>query len=160
MGQIVVDPDGIKGRWKRYMERLLNVENEWDGNIESNPILGPAEKKTEKEVEEAIRTMKSRKAGGPTRVVGDMLKAAGSWGVKRMTKICNLVVKECRISVDSELSTLVPLYKEKGDPLDCGSYRAIKLLEHGMKVMERLSEKRIRKKVKIDEMLFGFMPGR
>ena len=72
MGQIVVDPDGIKGRWKRCMERLFNVENEWDGNIESNPILGPAEKITEKEVEEAIRVMKSRKAGGPT---GDMLMA-------------------------------------------------------------------------------------
>ena len=26
VGQIVVDQDGIKGRWKRYMERLLNVE--------------------------------------------------------------------------------------------------------------------------------------
>jgi len=160
VGQIVVDSDGIKGRWKRYMERLLNVENEWDSNIESNPVLGPAEKITEKEVEEAIRAMKSRKAGGPTGVVGDMLKAAGSWGVKRMTEICNLVVKEGRIPVDWELSTLVPLYKGKGDPLDCGSYRAIKLLEHGMKVLERVLEKRIRKKVKIDEMQFGFMPGR
>ena len=50
VGQIVVDSDGIKGRWKRCMERLLNVENEWDSNIESNPVLGPAEKITEKEV--------------------------------------------------------------------------------------------------------------
>ncbi len=96
VGQIVVDPDGIKGRWKRYMEMLLNTENEWDGNIESNLVLGPAQKITEKEVEEAIKALKSRKAGGPTGVVGDMLKAAGNWGVKRMTEICNLVVKEGR----------------------------------------------------------------
>ncbi len=60
--------------------------------------------------------MKSRKAGGPTGVVRDMLKAAGNWGVERMTKICNLVVKEGRIPVDWEMSTLVPLYKGKGDP--------------------------------------------
>ena len=70
VGQIVVDPYGIKGRWKRYMERLLDVENEWDGNIESNAILGPAEKITEKEVEEARRAMISRKAGGLMEVVG------------------------------------------------------------------------------------------
>ncbi len=62
------------------MEILLNAENEWDGNIESNPVFRPAEKITENEIEEAIKAMKSRKAGGPTGVVGDMLKAAGSWG--------------------------------------------------------------------------------
>jgi hypothetical protein len=159
-GTIVVNPDGVKARWKRYMETLLNMENVWDGSVESDSVLGPAEEITEKEVEDAIRAIKSRKAGAPTGLVGDMLKAAGSRGVKRMTEVCNLVVNEGCIPIDWELSTLVPLYKGKGDPLDCGSYRAIKLLEHGMKVLERVLEKRIRKKVKIDEMQFGFMPGR
>ena len=37
-----------------------------------------------------------------------------------------------------ELSTLIPIYKGKGDPMECGSYRAIKLLEHGMKVLKRV----------------------
>ena len=55
--------------------------------------------------------MKSGKAGGLTGVVGSMLKAARSWGVKRMAEICNLVVKEGRIPVDWEPSTLIPLYK-------------------------------------------------
>ena len=39
-------------------------------------------------------------------------------------------------------SVLVPLYKHKGDVRDCGAYRGVKLLEHGMKVMERLFERR------------------
>ena len=42
----------------------------------------------------------------------------------------------------------------------CGSYRAIKLLEHAIKVIERVFERRIREKVKIDAMQFGFMPGK
>ena len=42
----------------------------------------------------------------------------------------------------------------------CGSYRAIKLLEHAMKVTEHVFEQRIREKVKIDAMQFGFMPGK
>jgi len=35
-------------------------------------------------------------------------------------------------------------------------YRAIKLLEHAMKVIERVFERRIREKI----MQFGFMPGK
>ena len=81
-------------------------------------------------------------------------------GVKMMTEVCNLVVSEDKMPKDWELSTIIPIYKGKGDPMDCGSYRAIKLLEHGMKVLERVIEKRLRDKVKISDMQFGFMPGR
>ena len=52
------------------------------------------------------------------------------------------------------------MYKGKGDPLVCGSYIAIKLLEQPIKVLERVLEKRIRCHVSIDNMQFGFMPGK
>ena len=52
------------------------------------------------------------------------------------------------------------MYKGKGDPLVYVSYRAIKLLEQPMKVLERVLEKRIRCQVSIDNMQFGFMPGK
>ena len=42
--------------------------------------------------------------------------------------------------------------------MECVSYRAIKLLEHAMKVIHRVFETRIREKVKIDAMQFGFVP--
>ena len=57
-------------------------------------------------------------------------------------------------------SILIPVYKGKCDPLVCGSYRAIKLLEQPMKVLERVLEKWIRRQVSIDNMQFGFMPGK
>ena len=44
-------------------------------------------------------------------------------------------------------STVVPLYKGKGNVLDCDNCRKIKLLEHGMKVVEHVFEKRMRKMV-------------
>ena len=43
--------------------------------------------------------------------------------------------------------------------LECSSSRGIKLLEHGMKVEERVLERRLRKAVEIDKMQFGFRPG-
>ena len=42
-------------------------------------------------------------------------------------------------------NTVVPLYKCKGNVLQCSNYHTIKLLEHGMKVVERVFEKRLRK---------------
>ena len=42
----------------------------------------------------------------------------------------------------------------------CGSYRAIKLLEQLKKMLERVLEKRIGCQVSIDNMQFGFMPGK
>ena len=52
---------------------------------------------------------------------------------------------------------MVPIYKQKGDVMECGSYRGIKLMEHAMR---RVVDKRLREIVDIDGMQFGFMKGR
>ena len=57
-------------------------------------------------------------------------------------------------------STVIPLYKDKGDVQDCNNYRGIKLLSHMMKLWERVIEGRLRKEVSISKNQFGFMPGR
>ena len=51
-----------------------------------------------------------------------------------------------------------PVHGE-GDPLECGSFRAIKILDQAMNVWERVHEVWLKKQVEIDEMQFGFMPG-
>jgi len=55
---------------------------------------------------------------------------------------------------------VLPIYKGKGDPVECGSYRGIKLLEHAMKVVERIFEQRIWQQIDIDDVQFGFMKGK
>ena len=44
--------------------------------------------------------------------------------------------------------------------MSCGSCREVKLLEHAMKIVERVLERRIRTLVNLNEMQFGFMPGK
>jgi len=44
--------------------------------------------------------------------------------------------------------------------MECGSYRWIKLLEHAMKVVERIFEHRNRQQIENDDMPFGFMKGK
>ena len=77
-----------------------------------------------------------------------------------MTDLINNIVKEGCIPDDWRKSIPVPVYKGKGDPLVCSSYRAIQLLEQPMKVLETVLEKKIRCQVSIDNMQFGFMPGK
>jgi len=69
-------------------------------------------------------------------------------------------VKEGCILEDWKSSMVLPIYKGKGDPMECGSYGGIKLLEHAMKVVERIFEKGIRQQINIDDMQIGFMKGR
>jgi hypothetical protein len=77
-----------------------------------------------------------------------------------MTDLCNAVVKEGKIPEDWQKSWMVSVFKGKGDALECGSYRGIKLLDQAMKVLERVIEKRVRETVRINDMQFGFTPGR
>jgi len=55
---------------------------------------------------------------------------------------------------------ILPIHKGKGDPKECGSYRGIELLEHEMKVVERIFEHKIRQQIEVDDMQFGFIKGK
>ena len=61
-------------------------------------------------------------------LVSEMVKASCCFGTRWMTDLINNIIKERCIPDDWRKSTMVPVYK--CDPLVCGSYRAIKLLEH------------------------------
>jgi len=50
--------------------------------------------------------------------------------------------------------------QRKGDPMECGSCRGIKLLEYAMKVVEMIFEHRIQQQIDRDDMQFGFMKGK
>ena len=69
-------------------------------------------------------------------------------------------MKEGCIPEDWKSNVILPIYKGKGDPMERGSYRGIKLFEHAMKVVERIFENRIRQQIEVDDMQFGFMKGK
>ena len=83
----------------------------------------------------------------------------GDTGVEWLTDICNRVIAEEKIPEEWKQSFIVPIYKQKGDSLECGNYRGIKLMEHAMKIFERVLDSRLRKIVDINEKQFGFRKG-
>ena len=137
------------------MDKLLNVEHDWDGDLDCPEVMGPCCLISEEEVAAAIKKLKIGKAAGPTGVVSGMMKESGGFGSRWMTDLINNIVNKDCIPDDWRNSILVPVYKAKGDPLVCGSYRAIKLLEQPMKVLDTVFQKRIRCQVSIDNMQFA-----
>ena len=113
---------------------------------------------SKEEVRQAIQDLKVRKAAGSSGVTAEIVKTAGEQAVDCLTSICNRIVKEEAIPESWQMSELVPIYKGKGDVLEYSSSRGIKLLEHGMKVAERVPKRRLRQAVEIDKMQFGFRP--
>jgi len=159
-GNILTDEEAIRSRWRSYFEELLNVENAREPLEKINPVEGPENEITRKEIELAIKQMKSNKAPGPSGITAEMFKILGHDGIDWLYVILNDFLKQEKIPDDMKESEIVTIYKQKGDALECGNYRGIKLLEIALKVYERVIERRIRERVHIHDNQFGFMPGR
>ena len=99
------------------MEKLLHVENDWDGEVNCPEVMGPRCFNSEEEVAAAIKGLK-------------MGKAAGGFGSRWMTDLINNIVKGDCIPDDWRKSILVPVYKGKGDLLVCGSYTLPKMQDY------------------------------
>ncbi|KAF3684224.1 putative pre-mRNA-processing factor 6-like [Capsicum annuum] len=112
-----------------------------------------------KEVREAICRMRRGRATGPDEIPVDFWKFSGEAGLRWLTELFNDIFKSAKMSEAWRWSSIIPLYKNKGDIQSCNNYRGIKLLNHTMKIWERVVELRLRRIVAISENQFGFMPG-
>ena len=148
--------------WKEHYKRLLNEEFPWDSSHldMGSPKEGPAPWIDKQDVRIALKKMKNGKAAGVSGIVAEMLKASDEAGLELFTELFNNIVKEEKVPSDWEMSIIINCFKGKGDAVERGNFRGLKLLEHLMKVFERVMEKYIRDAVNINEMQFGFMPGR
>ena len=160
-GNLSFDNEAKKVAWKQHYERLLNEEFSWNPeDLTADPVVGPPIHIDVEMVVKAITKMKTGKAAGPSGIVAEMLKASGDTGARLVADLANDMVRNGVIPSDWEDSFIINIYKGKGDALERGNYRGLKLLDHVMKGMERVIEKIIRERISIDDMQFGFMPGR
>ena len=104
--------------------------------------------------------MKTLKAPGTSEVSLELIAASRGVGIQVMAEICQRVLNRFGMPVEFAPSLVVQIFKGKGDIKRCSCYCAIELLEHGMKVVERVLEKRVNRTVTVIEIQFGFMPER
>ena len=106
--RVLVDDLKILERWMEYYQKLMNEENPREGrNEQQAEVEGDVTEITSAEIEMALRNMKNGKATGPDNLLVKMWKSLGTdiW----------------------RKSILIPIYKNKGDILNCGNYPGIKL---------------------------------
>ena len=151
-GRLLVEEEEIKKRWAEYFEELLNVWDEREANIVAVPggrrmpvLNGMNESEiNEKEVNDAINEMKTGKAPGMDGCAVESLKSGGVIVVRWLVRLFNVCFRENRGPEDWKIACVVPLYKGKGERLECNNYRGISLLSVVGKAYGRLLIKRIR----------------
>ena len=104
--------------------------------------------------------MANVKLEGPDQIPMEVWKCLGEAGLEWLSELFNVIFRTAKMPREWRASTVIPLYKNKGDIQDCNNLRGIKLLSHTMKLWERVIERRLRRDVAISENQFGFMPGR
>ena len=151
----VIKNKGRRDTWE--VEGLLNDENEH--NLEEiNMVEGLTEEISKEDVKRALKKKKSGKVPGSTGMTSDLMKGESITG--ELTRVFSGIVDEGEIPKEWKNSVTVPIYKGKGDALECGKYREIRLVEYEMKLFKKVLEEKLKKLEKVAGRQFGFCPGR
>ena len=161
--KVLVKDEDIKQRWSDYFDKLFNGDQAHTSDttvLREEGNYDFMRRIREFEVKEALKKMKMGKAAGPDGIPIEVWKTLGDMEIRWLTKLFNKIWRHGKMPDAWRKSTIVPIYKNKGDIQNCSNYRGIKLISHTMKLWERVIEHRLRQKVTISENQFGFMPGR
>jgi len=154
-GKVLVEDAKVQERWQSYFYKFFNgkrfdvFHHTTHLARDEQPSSQPCCLITREEVKEAQRKMKVGKAVGPDCILVEISRSLGEEGIRWLTDFFNVIRKTAKIPQEWRQSTIIPLYKNKGDAQNCNNYRGIKLLSHTMKLWERVIEGRLRANIKI-----------
>ena len=87
--------------------------------------------------------MKNGKAPGSAEFQIEMIKIFGAEGEEWMLELLRAIFEDEVMPADWEVSQMVHIFKQKGDILECGNHRGIKLTEHGLEVSQKILDERL-----------------
>ena len=159
--RVLVEDLKILERRREYYQKLMNEHNSREGrNEQQAEVEGGITEITSADIEMALRNMKNGKATGSDNLPIEVWNSLGRTGVNFLKEVLNLIIDEEKIPDIWRKSILIPIFKNKGDIMNCGNYRGIKLMCHSMKLYERVHENRLRNIVSISDKQFGFVKGK
>ena len=146
----VVDGSLALQRFAEYFEDLLNVQSP-SGKRDMLKAISAApdppintQPPTLPEVREVLGKFRSGRAAGICQIPAELLQKGGDLLHRELTTVFKNVWTSGEIPSDWKRSIIVPIYKGKGDPKDCGNYRGISLLSVAGKMFARILLDRIR----------------
>ena len=135
-GKALIKDSDIKDHWQEYFSELLNTENSRKPIRDESPNQALVEKISESEVRRALSKMKKGKATGQDEVPIEAWKVLGDRAVNLLARLTQRVFYRGKMPDEWRKSTLVPIFKQKGDVQACSNYRGIKLMCHTLKLLK------------------------
>ena len=113
-----------------------------------------------KEVEKTVQSMKKGKATGSDEISTEMLRALDDENIDVITNLCNIMYNSGVIPTDLKQSIFIKLPK-KSKAQSCTEYRTISLISHVTKLLLKVIEQRIVKKIdnEVSRLQSGFRTG-
>ena len=149
-GSVLTDGSEVLARWAGYFEELYQADPPaGELNIEgiSPPVPDPpisCDPPSLEETRGAVKQLKGGKAPGVCGIHAEFLKAGGLAVLLQLHAVLCSVWRTGVIPADWRRGLVVPLWKGKGDRLECSNYRAVTLLSVPGKVFARVLLGRIR----------------
>ena len=109
-GSVKVSVNDRKKIWKKDMEKLMNVENEWSDSTDASKVEGVVRRIEVKEVWCTMFFIKIGKASGPSGIAIELFKAGGGKCLKSLTKRFNDILFKDKLPEEWMLSSLVPIF--------------------------------------------------
>ena len=152
-GKILFDQEEIDKRWVEYIKEL------YDDNWEPMPQfeITSGQSILKEEVEKAIQSMKKGKARGSDEIWTEMLRALDDQNIDVIMNLCNIIYNSGVIATDLKQSIFITLPK-KSIPQSCTEYRTISLMSHITKLLLKVIEQRMIKKIdnEVSRLQSGF----
>ena len=130
--RLLVKEDEIIHRWQEYFDKLFNGENtgiavELDDSFDDTNRHS-VRRIEELEVKEVLRRMKGGKAMGTDGIPIQVWRCLGDIAIVWLSRLFNHIFRSNTMPDEWRRSTLVRIYKNKGDIQNCTNYHRIKLM--------------------------------
>ena len=111
------------------MSRIMNDENEWDQIAVADTVEGPIESVDRRDNGD-VQTLETGKAPGPSEVYAETIPSSGDVGITVLIEICQRILYGKGMPAGWANSVAIPISKGKGDIMNCGMYRGVRLHSH------------------------------
>ena len=146
----------IDKRWVEYIKELYDDDRAPMPQFE----VTSGQSILKEEVEKMIQSMKKGKATGSDEISTEMLRALDDENIDVITNLCNIMYSSGVIPTDLKQSIFITLPK-KSKAQSCTEYRTISLMSHVTKLLLKVIEQRIVKKIdnEVSRLQSGFRTG-
>uniref|UniRef100_A0A8D8TI87 Craniofacial development protein 2 n=1 Tax=Cacopsylla melanoneura TaxID=428564 RepID=A0A8D8TI87_9HEMI len=159
--KLLVDENDIANRWKAYIEKLYDDNDELNDLNEDNEDLNDGTEITKEEFEWALKALKPKKACGKDQIPAELIKALDNEIKDLMFSMLQEMYETGIVPNDFQESEMVIIPK-KSKSKKCEDFRTLSILSHTSKILTSIIKRRIEKKIdaELDEDQFGFRHGK